>query len=74
MRCLCSTQTTGDWTRAKEIVQSLSEDAVVGNRLAVQVMQLDMLLADAPVRRERVQAALGKMMRSLVLTDQTFKM
>lgn len=38
------------------------------------MMQFDWLLANAPVRMERVQSVVSRMMRCSVLNDQTFKL
>ena len=74
MKCLYSAQGDDGWARAKHIVHQLGEHAVIGNRLAVQIMQLDVLLADVPVRHDRVNAILNRIARSVVLTEETFKM
>ena len=74
MRCLSLISSPDATERAKIIVQQLTEDPSTSSRLAVHVMHLDMLHADAPVQVDRVEQILNRIIRSTVLTDQTFKM
>ena len=60
--------------RAKQIVERLTHDAIVGNRLAVQVMQLDILHAETPAPLDRIKSILSRIVHSAILTEQTFKM
>lgn len=60
--------------RAMQIVQQLAQDPIIGNRLAVQIMQLDLLQAESPAQRERIKFVLDCIVHSSVLTDQTFGM
>lgn len=74
MRCLTLGPSPDGRDRAKQIVQRLVEDPIVGNRLAVQVMQLDLLQAETPAQAERIEAVLDRIVHNSVMTDQTFRM
>lgn len=74
MKCLSSSTDIGARDRIKRVVEKLGDNPNVGNRLAVQVMQLNVLLAETPISLDKIQAMLSRIVRSTVITDKTFKM
>ncbi|KAK5174967.1 sporulation-specific protein 22 [Saxophila tyrrhenica] len=59
---------------AKQVVQDLDSEHALGNRMAVQLLHLKVLLAGQPLDQAAVTVVLSRMLRTTVLTRRTFKM
>lgn len=59
--------------RAQDLVEHLQTAHGFGNRMVVHLMQLKLVLAHQPVDEKRLNSALSRLLRSAVLTEQTYK-
>jgi hypothetical protein len=61
-------------SRAWKLLTSLKEEYGLGNRMAVLAMQLNVLMKADDIDIAAASATVSRMIRSSVLTDQTYRM
>ena len=71
---LTGTPDSANISRAWNLLTSLEQDHGLGNRMAVLAMQLNLLMKVDDVDITAVSSAVSRMIRSSVLTDQTYRM
>jgi hypothetical protein len=71
---LTGTSDSANSSRAWNLLTSLEQDHGLGNRMAVLAMQLNVLMKADDVDITAASAAVSRMIRSSVLTDQTYRM
>jgi len=71
---LTGTSDSANSSRAWNLLTSLEQDHGLGNRMAVLAMQLNVLMKADDVDITAASAAVCRMIRSSVLTDQTYRM
>lgn len=71
---LTGTPDPANISRAWNLLTSLEQDHGLGNRMAVLAMQLNLLMKADDVDITAVSLAVSRMIRSSVLTDQTYRM
>jgi hypothetical protein len=71
---LTGTPDSANTSRAWNLLTSLEQDHGLGNRMAVLAMQLNVLMKADDVDITAVSSAVCRMIRSSVLTDQTYRM
>ena len=70
---LTGTPNTDDTQRAWDLLTSLKQDHGLGNRMAVLIMQLNVLMKATDIDIAAASATVSRMIRSSVLTDQTYR-
>lgn len=71
---LLSAPSTGSVPRAQSLVEELEISYGFSNRMAVQLMKLNILLSDQSVDEEKLKGTMSRVLRSAVLTTHNFKM
>ena len=71
---LTGTSDPANTSRAWSLLTSLEQDHGLGNRMAVLAMQLNVLMKADDIDITAASAAVSRMIRSSVLTDQTYRM
>lgn len=61
-------------SRAGQIVEQLELEHGLGNRMAIQLLRLKLLLSQQPVNSQDVFERMVRLFKVPILTDQTFKM
>lgn len=74
MDCLLRSNEADTKARAEARVEQLAITHGFGNRMAVQLMHFDIVLARSPVRENTLVETALRVANSAVLTDKTFKM
>jgi tetratricopeptide (TPR) repeat protein len=70
---LTGTPNPGNASRAWNLLTSLEQDYGLGNRMAVLAMQLNVLMKADNIDITAASATVSRMIRSSVLTDQTYR-
>jgi tetratricopeptide (TPR) repeat protein len=73
IECLTGKPSTENTQRAWSLLTSLEQDHGLGNRMAVLTMQLNILMEADDIDVPAASAAVFRMIRSSVLTDQTYR-
>ena len=59
--------------RAQKLINELENSHGLGSRIAVQMLQLKVILASDQVSEERLSSVMGRMIRSAPLSEDVFK-
>jgi hypothetical protein len=60
--------------RAGLLVEELDKVHGLGNRMAVQLLRLKIILQGQPVDLKRIGDTMARLLRAAVLTDRTFRL
>lgn len=73
VRCLVAKGLQDSLQRAQSLVDELEASHGLGNRIAVQLLRLQVVLAGEHIAEDKLNNVMARIIRSAVLSEQSFK-